>query len=157
MNNLFEDDGFFDDEPGDNNSNPVNSEEADFLKLVHRALNSKHSNFEFLRSAQDRTSAKIVRFSYATVSKMFKKLYESTYKTYLKQVESGEQDLETLMALKQFKHCMEFYDDESKIVDDMLEEYSEYIFSGHLLDMLLGRIRPEEDLWDHRGRGNNGK
>ena len=36
MNNLFEDDGFFDDEPGDNNSNPVNSEEADFLKLVHR-------------------------------------------------------------------------------------------------------------------------
>ena len=157
MNNLFEDDGFFDDEPGDNNSNPVNSEEADFLKLVHRALNSKHSNFEFLRSAQDRTSAKIVRFSYATVSKMFKKLYESTYKTYLKQVELGEQDLETLMALKQFKHCMEFYDDESKIVDDMLEEYSEDIFSGHLLDMLLGRIRPEEDLWDHRGRGNNGK
>ena len=157
MNNLFEDDGFFEDEPGDNNSNPVNSEEADFLKLVHRALNSKHSNFEFLRSAQDRTSAKIVRFSYVTVSKMFKKLYESTYKTYLKQVESGEQDLETLMALKQFKHCMEFYDDESKIVDDMLEEYSEYIFSGHLLDMLLGRIRPEEDLWDHRGRGNNGK
>lgn len=157
MNNLFEDDGFFDDEPGDNNSNPVNSEEADFLELVHRALNSKHSNFEFLRSAQDRTSAKIVRFSYATISKMFKKLYESTYKTYLKQVEFGGQDLETLMALKQFKHCMEFYDDESKIVDDMLDEYSEYIFSGHLLDMLLGRIRPEEDLWDHRVRGNNGK
>ena len=25
MNNLFEDDGFFDDEPGDNNSKPVNS------------------------------------------------------------------------------------------------------------------------------------
>jgi hypothetical protein len=157
MNNLFEDDGFFDDEPVDSTSNTVNSGEADFLELVHRALDSKHSNFEFLRSAQDRTSAKIVRFSYATVSKMFKKLYESTYKTYLKQVELGDQDVETLMALKQFKHCMEFYDDEAKIVDDMLDEYSEYILSGHLLDMLLGRIRSEEDLWDHRGRGNNGK
>jgi hypothetical protein len=157
MNNLFEDDGFFDDEPIDSTSNTVNSGEADFLELVHRALDSKHSNFEFLRSAQDRTSAKIVRFSYATVSKMFKKLYESTYKTYLKQVELGDQDVETLMALKQFKHCMEFYDDEAKIVDDMLDEYSEYILSGHLLDMLLGRIRSEEDLWDHRGRGNNGK
>ena len=157
MNNLFEDDGFFDDEPIDSTSNTVNSGEADFLELVHRALDSKHSNFEFLRSAQDRTSAKIVRFSYATVSKMFRKLYNSTYKTYLKQVELGDQDIETLMALKQFKHCMEFYDDEAKIVDDMLDEYSEYILSGHLLDMLLGRIRPEEDLWDHRGRGNNGK
>ena len=157
MNNLFEDDGFFDEEPGDNNSNPVNSEEVDFLELVHRALDSKHSNFEFLRSAQDRTSAKIVRFSYATISKMFKKLYEATYKTYLKQVELGDQDVETLMALKQFKHCMEFYDDEAKIVDDLLDEYSEYLFSGHLLDMLLGRIRSEEDLWDHRRGGNNGK
>ena len=157
MNNLFEDDGFFEDEPIDNNSNPVNSGEEDFLELVHRALDSKHSNFEFLRSAQDRTSAKIVRFSYATISKMFKKLYESTYKTYLKQVELGDQDVETLMALKQFKHCMEFYDDEAKIVDDMLDEYSEYIFSGHILDMLLGRIRPEEDLYDYRGRGKNGK
>ena len=157
MNNLFEDDGFFDDEPTDNNSKPVNSEEVDFLELVHRALDSKHSNFEFLRSAQDRMSARIIRFSCATVSKMFKKLYNSTYKTYLKQVELGDQDLETLMALKQFKHCMEFYEDEAKIVDDMLDEYSEYIFSGHILDMLLGRIRPEEDLWDHRGGGSNGK
>lgn len=157
MNNLFEDDGFFDAEPIDNNSNPVNSGEEDFLELVHRALESKHSNFEFLRSAQDRTSAKIVRFSYATVSKMFKKLYESTYKTYLKQVELGDQDVETLMALKQFKHCMEFYDDESKIMDDMLEEYTEYIFSGHVIDTLLGKVRPDKDLWDHRGRGNNGK
>lgn len=157
MNNLFEDDGFFDDEPIDNNSNPVNSGEEDFLELVHRALDSKHSNFEFLRSAQDRTSAKIVRFSYATVSKMFKKLYESTYKTYLKQVELGDQDVETLMALKQFKHCMEFYDDESKIMDDMLEEYTEYILSGHVIDTLLGKVRPDKDLWDHRGREKNGK
>lgn len=152
MNNLFEDDGFFDAEPIDNNSNPVTSGEEDFLELVYRALDSKHSNFEFLRSAQDRTSAKVVRFSYATISKMFKKLYEATYKTYLKQVELGDQDVKTLMALKQFKHCMEFYDDESKIMDDMLDEYSEYIFSGHILDMLLGRIRPEEDLYDYRGR-----
>lgn len=157
MNNLFEDDGLFGEEPIDNNSNPVNSGEADFLELVHRALDSKHSNFEFLRSAQDRIGAKIIRFSYATVSKMFKKLYNSTYKTYLKQVETGDQNIETLMALKQFKHCMEFYEDEAKIVDDMLDEYSEYLFSGHILDMLLGRIRPEEDLWDHRGRGKNGK
>ena len=157
MNNLFEDDGFFDAEPIDNNSNPVNSGEEDFLELVHRALDSKHSNFEFLRSAQDRTSAKIVRFSYATISKMFKKLYEATYKTYLKQVELGDQDVETLMALKQFKHCMEFYDDEAKIVDDMLEEYSEYILSGHVIDTLLGKVRSDKDLWDHRRRGNNGK
>ena len=155
MNDLFEDDGFFDDEPIDNDSNSTNSGEVDFLELVHRALDSKHSDFEFLRCAQDRMNAKLIRFSNLTVSKMFKKLYDSTYKTYLKQVEYGDQDVETLMALKQFKQCMEFYDDEAKIVDDMLDEYSEYIFSGHIIDSLLGRIRPDDDLYDHRGE--NGK
>jgi hypothetical protein len=39
----------------------------------------------------------------------------------------------------------------------MINEYDEYIFSGHIIDTLLGRPRSEEDLWDHRGRGKNGK
>lgn len=77
---------------------------------------------------------------------MFKKLYNSTYKSYLTQVEAGNPDLETLMALKQFKICTDFYDDETKILDDMLSEYTEYILSGHVIDTLVGNIRPDEDL-----------
>ena len=158
MNDLFEDDGFFDDQPVNNNSSPdMENGEIDFLDLVHKALESKHSDFEFIRSMSHKAQVKIIRFADVTVSNMFKNLYTTTYKTYLTQVEQGDQDIETLMALKQFKHCMEFYQDEAKIIDDMLDEYSEYIFSGHIIDTLLGRIRPEEDLYDHRGRGKNGE
>ena len=88
---------------------------------------------------------------------MFKKLYDSTYKTYMTQVASGESDLETLMALKQFKICMDFYKDETKILDDMLSEHTEYVLSGHVIDTLVGNIRSDDDLYDHRGRGKNGK
>jgi hypothetical protein len=88
---------------------------------------------------------------------MFKKLYDSTYKSYLAQVAMGNPDLETLMALKQFKICTDFYKDETKILNDMLSEYTEYVLSGHVIDTLVGNIRPDEDLYDHRGRGKDGK
>ena len=100
---------------------------------------------------------KTIQFATITVTKMFKKLYDSTSKTYLTQVAEGNPDLETLMALKQFKICMDFYRDETKILDDMLLEYTEYVLSGHVIDTLVGNIRPDEDLYDYRGRGNNGK
>lgn len=157
MNDYFEDDGFFDDEPLDNETFLVGEEEQSFLELVHRALDSKHSDFNFIRSWEHRAQAKIAKFSLVTISKMFKKLYDSTYKTYIKQVELGDQDVETLMALKQFKICTEFYNDESKIVNDMLAEHTEYILSGHVIDTLVGKVRPDEDLHDYRGRGKNGK
>lgn len=32
----------------------------------------------------------------------------------------------------------------------MLDEYRAYIFSGHILDTLLGNPRAEKDLFDHR-------
>jgi hypothetical protein len=32
----------------------------------------------------------------------------------------------------------------------MLEEYSEYVLSGHVIDTLVGKYRPDDDLWDHR-------
>jgi hypothetical protein len=59
--------------------------------------------------------------------------------------------------LKQFKQCVEYYQKEKVLVEDILNEHAEYVWSGHVLDTLVGNYRPDEDLWDHRGRGNNGK
>lgn len=146
MDDFFNDDNLPEDDPLTIDRITIDDEAQSFIDLVHRALESKHSDFEFIRSLDHRAGAKIVRFSYVAVSKMFKKLYQSTYQDYIDQVKFGNQDVQTLMALKQFKHCMEFYDDEVKILDDMLEEYSEYVFSGHVLDTLMGRPRTDIDL-----------
>ena len=157
MDDFFNDDNLPEDNPLTTNRITIEDEAQSFMDLVQRALALKHTNFEFIRSLDHRAGVKIIRFGYATVFKMFKKLYQATYKDYVNQIKFGGQDIQTLLALKQFKHCMEFYDDEVKILDDMLEESSEYVFSGHVLDTLMGRPRTDIDLWDHRGRGNNGK
>jgi hypothetical protein len=91
------------------------------------------------------------------VIQIFKNLCDSTYKTYLNQIQSGDQDLQTLLALKQFKQCVSYYQREKEIAADMLDEYWAYIFSGHIIDTLVGNVRKEEDLMDYRGRGSNGK
>ena len=81
---------------------------------------------------------------------MFNKLVKTTYKTYLKQIDLDQQDIQVLLALKQFEKCRAFYAKEIETLRDMIDEHNEYILSGHILDTLVGNIRPDEDLVDFR-------
>ena len=147
MNNFF----------NDIDLSSAKTEEKFFTDLVERAVKGKQSSFEFIRSWQERSAVKTYQVGLAAVIRIFDNLCDSTYKTYLNQIKTGGQDLQTILALKQFKQCLVFYEREYEITKDMIEEYWEYIWSWHILDTLVGNYRPEEDLWDHRGRGNNGK
>ena len=133
------------------------TEEKFFTDLVERAVKGKQSDFEFIRSLQERFAVKTYRFGVEAIIKIFTNLYDSTYKTYVSQIRSGTQDLQTLLALKQFKQCLVFYKQESKIARDMLKEHMEYIWNWHVIDTLIGNYRTEEDLWDHRGKKPDGK
>ena len=57
----------------------------------------------------------------------FDKLVNSTYETYITQVNNNTQDLQLILALKQFKQCLEYYNKEAEVVYDMLDEYRSYI------------------------------
>ena len=128
-----------------------------FTDLVDRALKGKQSDFEFIRSWQERQAVKTYRFGIDAVIKIFTNLCDSTYKTYVEQIRTGSQDLETLLALKQFKQCLRFYTHERDVARDMLKEHEEYIWNWHIIDTLIGNYRTEEDLWDHRGKPPHGK
>lgn len=147
MNNFF----------NDIDLSSAKTEEKFFTDLVERALRGKQSSFEFIRSWQERSAVKTYQIGVAAVIRIFANLCDSTYKTYLAQINTGSQDLQTILALKQFKQCLVFYEREYEITKDMIEEYWEYIFNWHIIDTLVGNYRLEEDLWDHRGGGHNGK
>ena len=133
------------------------TEEQFFTDLVERAVKGKQSDFEFIRSWQEKTAVKTYQVGVAAIIRIFTNLYSSTYKTYVSQVAKGMQDLETLLALKQFKQCLVFYEREQEIARDMIDEYWEYIWNWHIIDTLIGNYRSEEDLWDHRGKPPHGK
>ena len=136
---------------------PDKTEENFFIGLVEYAIKGKQSDFKFIRSWQERTAVKTYLFGVAAVIRVFKNLCNATYKTYLSQIATGTQDLQTILALKQFKQCLAFYEREFEIARDMIREYWEYIWNWHVIDTLVGNYRAEEDLWDHRRKNPNGK
>lgn len=153
MNDFFNENNPLDEEVTDNDITTYDEDEQGFLELVHRALNSKQSDFVFIRSWEHRSRVKLARFGYYKIYTSFKKLYTRGYKEYIKHVTEGTQDFDSLIIIKDLKRCMDFYLREAQVVEDCLAEHWEYMMSGHLFDTLVGNIRPEEDLWDHRRRG----
>jgi hypothetical protein len=73
-------------------------------------------------------------------------VYKSAYEAYVNDVLLGIQAANTPIIIKQLKQCVDYYQKEAEIIQDMINEYDEYIFSGHIIDTLLGRPRSEEDL-----------
>ena len=135
---------------GSDDSNNISEGEEFFTALVQKALTQKNSDFDFIRSWSHRVAVKTYLAGIQSVITAFAKLVDSTYETYITQVNSNTQDLQLILALKQFKQCLDYYNKEADIVYDMLDEYWSYIWSGHILDTLVGKLRSEEDLVDHR-------
>jgi hypothetical protein len=84
------------------------------------------------------------------VATIFSNLISTTEKVYLEQIATGTQDLGVILALKQFIQCRDYYYKESEVAYDMLDEYKCYVWSGHIIDTLVGNTRREEDLVDYR-------
>ena len=122
-----------------------------FGELVKKALKGKQSDFEFIRTYEMCKVARYYKISVKKVSKVFKTLYKKLMKTYAKDIMAGEQKLEMLMSIKQFKICYDYYKKEYELAKDMLSEYRAYLTSGHIFDQLvMSGVRSEDDCVDYR-------
>lgn len=122
-----------------------------FDELVKKALKGKQSDFEFIRTYEMCKVARYYKISTKRVSKAFKTLYKKLIKTYAKDILTGEQQLEMLISMKQFKICCDYYKKECEIAKDMLSEYRAYLSSGHIFDQLvLNSVRPDDECVDYR-------
>ena len=122
-----------------------------FSELVKKALEGKHSDFEFIRTYETCKVARYYKISVKKVSKVFKTLYKKLMKTYAKDIMADEQKLEMLMSMKQFEICYDYYKKEYEIAKDMLSEYRAYLTSGHIFDQLVcNAIRSDDDCVDYR-------
>ena len=122
-----------------------------FEELVKKALEGKHSDFEFIRTYETCKVARYYKISVKRVSKTFMTLYKKLMKTYAKDIMTDEQKLEMLMSMKQFEICYDYYKKEYELAKDMLSEYRAYLSSGHLFDQLvLNNVRPDDECVDYR-------
>ena len=126
-------------------------ERLDFLNgLLKTSQKGEHMKLEYICSFDE---ANVVLVMYRAMEKILrglKKMTKSMFKAYLRTVESGTNKLENLIGYKEVCKCLKFYEEEKRLLYDMLEEYYHYVFSGHILDTFLLKPRKEEDLYDHR-------
>lgn len=109
--------------------------------LIEKALEGTHSKFEFIQSMNDFNMAR-------QLAKALNKLTKGFYKSIRKLQKQDNFENEDIIKL--LKKCANFYKVELAITKDMIDEFKVYMEYGHFVDMLLGEIRPEQDLVDFR-------
>ena len=122
-----------------------------FGELVKKALTGEQSNFEFVRTKDMMHVASLYKRGTRKVYKVFDSLHKALVKQYGESILTDKQSLETMMAIKQFEVCRDYYKKESAIAKDMLKEYRTYVFSGHILAQLFfNGVRPDNECVDYR-------
>lgn len=128
----------------------LNDPKQFFEELVKKAFEGKQSDFEFIRNFEMIQTARLYKRGVKKVSDVFASLAKGLLRQYSEQIKLGKQDIEALLAAKQFEICRDYYKKEFETAKDMLSEYRTYMFSGHILDTIFGRYRPDEECVDYR-------
>lgn len=121
---------------------------SDLLNTVERG---QHRQFQYLRSWQEYSRArKIYRAEKLLVASIGQSA-DKLFKKYCKDIAAGETAIIKLIAYSTTIKMLKFYEEELKIITNMLVEYEYYLAATYWVDFLFGTQRPVTKLWDHRG------
>lgn len=120
-------------------------------ELVYNTERGQHRQFQYLRNYREYSRARRLKRALVLLVSSIKQSLNRQFKNYCKVVTTGETDVIKLLAYCTTVKVLDFYEEELRIVNDMIIEYEYYLVNGNLLDFVLGCQRPEDKLWDHRG------
>ena len=127
-----------------------NEETKLYEELMVNALAGEQSKFRFIMSMEDYKVIKLAHRGLKQTVKLFKTIVDNLTEAYAYSVLAGQDDLEKIIMIKQFLACYEFYKNELNTAKNMLSEYRAYIWKDLKLTALLGAVRTEEEMFDHR-------
>lgn len=118
--------------------------------LFHNAEQGNHRQFQYLRSWQEYSRARVLRRAEQLLVSSIKKNANKIFKQYVASVAAGESNAIKLFAYNKLTNVLLFYEEELKIISDMIIEYECYLANGNWTDFILCAQRPTDKLWDHR-------
>jgi hypothetical protein len=121
----------------------MNNDEAQQIleEILAQAEEGKLTEFRFITSWADFKTCFISYKANKIVIKMLKQSSKRLFKTYCKDVISGISDVTKLLAYNQLDDIIDYYKKELKTLDDMLNEYEEYLWRGNFFYAFLGGER----------------
>ena len=119
-------------------------------ELIYNAKIGKHRPFQYIQNYKEYYRArKICRVERLLVGSL-RQSSSKLFKRYCKDITTGEADVYVLLAYRTLTDTLRFYEEELKIISDMVVEYECYLANGNLMDFILGNPRPLSKQWDHR-------
>ena len=142
------------DEEVDMNSKDTKIEYKQLVEKILEQVNlGQHSKWEFIINLTQYFETQILIKTYKKFIKSFKKINKSLVKKQIKCIKANNYtSLDTSLAIRQFLDAIIFYKKEIDILKDMINEYQEFLLSGHLIESLSGLNRSYEDLYDFRNQ-----
>jgi hypothetical protein len=111
----------------------------------------EHTKFQLLQNWQEYRFTRKVRYSLVVLTKSLLTSANKQLHNYCVDVVEGTTKVFNLIAYVSTIRILNFYLEELRIVEDMLDEYETYLLAGNWLDFVLGLQRTPDKLRDYRG------
>ena len=120
------------------------------VKLIDQAEASKNVEFRYIRSWKEYREVRKAHKYNKAVTKLLQASAKTVLKKYCKEVAEQRGQFNKLLVYRSLTSAAEFYNKDTEVLADMLDEYETYLVAGNFLDLLTGSQRPFNKFWDHR-------
>jgi hypothetical protein len=111
------------------------------LDIIEKVRSNDHLPFKFILSWQEFSYYRKLAVSTQLIAKTMQDSANRLFKEYCKDVIAGISDFNKLLAYKQLLGIKAFYEQDLKVTQQMLDEYSEYLEKGNFWYSFLGGRR----------------
>ena len=120
----------------------MNNTSADqLLQAILTNAESEHTEFRFLTSWADFVYCHRKYKATKIIIKVLRAASKALFKDYCRTVTSGISDVTQLIAFTQLGDIIAFYETERSTLNNMLDEYEEYLWDGNFFYAFLGGER----------------
>lgn len=113
-------------------------------EILAQAEKGESTKFRFITSWNDYLACRKLYKSNKLIIRILKSSSVRLFKTYRKDVIAGISDVTKLLAYCQLDDVIAFYNKELDTLDNMLDEYENYLCHGNFIYALLGGERDSD-------------
>lgn len=120
------------------------------VAIMEHADTKPNVEFKFLTSWSEYKHFRGKRRYLKLLTSMLERCSERMFKKYCKAVASGDASVNTLIAYNQLQWVLCYYEEDLRIINDIIWEYEAYLLEGNYLSAFLGEPRADVDMRDFR-------
>jgi hypothetical protein len=115
------------------------------LEIIDQAQNRRFTEFRLITSWADFRFCRKNHLATKLIISMLKDSTRNLFNAYCKDIKSGIQDIQQLLAYTEIREITAFYEKELETLQRMIDEYDDYLGHGNFWYSFLGG---ERDLWN---------